>query len=635
VISFRGVRLARAGRSLIEGIDWQIHTGQKIGLTGANGCGKSSLFALLRGELGADAGDLDMPPRWRVGHVMQETLALPAAALEFVLDGDTELRAVEAELAAAEAAHDGERIGLAHDHLHTIDGYAARARAGTVLAGLGFSAADLARPVAEFSGGWRVRLNLARALVSRADLLLLDEPTNHLDLDAVLWLENWLRGFPGTLIVISHDREFLDGVVTQIAHIEQQRLRLYAGGYSDFERQRAERLAQQQATYARQQREIAHLRAFVDRFRAKATKARQAQSRLKALDRIEVVAAVQVDSPFHFEFAAPERTPDPALELEAVRAGYGSQVVLDGLKLALRPGSRLGVLGRNGAGKSTLMKLLAGDLAPLSGVRREGRGLAIGYFAQHQLEQLRPEESPLWHLTRLAPNVREQELRDFLGGFNFHGDMATAPCGPFSGGEKARLALALIVWGKPNLLLLDEPTNHLDLDMREALTLALNEYEGAVVLVSHDRHLLRATVDDLWLVADGRAQPFDGDLDDYRDWLARQRSEAAAPDAQQVADRAQRREERAQAQADRQARLAERRPLVKEIEKLERSLAGWQGEKALLDQRLADPALYQQPGGETLAALTRRQAELARQIDDAEVRWLEVQGRLEELGDID
>ncbi len=635
MISFRGVRLARAGRSLIEGIDWQIHTGQKIGLTGANGCGKSSLFALLRGELGADAGDLDMPPRWRVGHVMQETLALPAAALEFVLDGDTELRAVEAELAAAEAAHDGERIGLAHDHLHTIDGYAARARAGTVLAGLGFSAADLARPVAEFSGGWRVRLNLARALVSRADLLLLDEPTNHLDLDAVLWLENWLRGFPGTLIVISHDREFLDGVVTQIAHIEQQRLRLYAGGYSDFERQRAERLAQQQATYARQQREIAHLRAFVDRFRAKATKARQAQSRLKALDRIEVVAAVQVDSPFHFEFAAPERTPDPALELEAVRAGYGSQVVLDGLKLALRPGSRLGVLGRNGAGKSTLMKLLAGDLAPLSGVRREGRGLAIGYFAQHQLEQLRPEESPLWHLTRLAPNVREQELRDFLGGFNFHGDMATAPCGPFSGGEKARLALALIVWGKPNLLLLDEPTNHLDLDMREALTLALNEYEGAVVLVSHDRHLLRATVDDLWLVADGRAQPFDGDLDDYRDWLARQRSEAAAPDAQQVADRAQRREERAQAQADRQARLAERRPLVKEIEKLERSLAGWQGEKALLDQRLADPALYQQPGGETLAALTRRQAELARQIDDAEVRWLEVQGRLEELGDID
>ncbi len=430
MISFRNARLARVGRTLIDHIDWQIHAGQKIGLTGANGSGKSTLFALLRGDLSVESGDLDMPAAWRMGHVMQETPALPTPALEFVLQGDTELCDVEADLREAEATHDGTRIALAHERLQHIDGYAARARASAILAGLGFSQADLQRAVAEFSGGWRVRLNLARALVSRADLLLLDEPTNHLDLDAVLWLEGWLRTYPGTLLVISHDREFLDAVVGYVANIEQQQLRVYSGGYSDFERQRAERLAQQQATFQRQQREIAHLQSFVERFRAKATKARQAQSRLKALDRMERVAAVQAESPFSFRFAAPEHAPDPALQLEKVQAGYRAsdstsddeadevqgvtvRVVLDQVQITLRPGSRVGVLGRNGAGKSTLMKLLSGEMPPLHGVRREGRGLCLGYFAQHQLEQLREEYSPLWHLQKIAPEVREQDLRDF------------------------------------------------------------------------------------------------------------------------------------------------------------------------------------------------------------------------------
>jgi ATP-binding cassette subfamily F protein 3 len=624
LILLKNLSFSRAGRPLVTDATLQVHPGWKVGLTGANGCGKSTFFALLRGELHAEGGDLELPPSWRIGHVAQDTPALSTPALEFVLDGDAELRDIEAELLDAEDAHDGHRIAELHARLRDIDGYAAHARAAEILDGLGFSQADHARPVAEFSGGWRVRLNLARALISRADLLLLDEPTNHLDLDAVLWLEGWLKSFPGTLIMISHDRDFLDAVVDHILHIEAGGMKLTTGNYSAFERARAERLALQQALHEKQQREIAHLHAFVERFRAKATKARQAQSRLKALARMEQISAAHVDAPFHFGFLEPEAFSDPLLQLDDVKIGYAGTALLSGIRLTLRPGSRIGLLGRNGAGKSTLVKLLAGELAPLCGRRLEGRHLKIGYFAQHQMERLRPDESPLQHLARQEPQTREQELRDYLGGFDFRGQMADAPCGNFSGGEKARLALALLICTRPNLLLLDEPTNHLDLEMREALTLALQETEAAVVLVSHDRHLLRTTVDELWRVADGHVAPFDGDLDDYAAWLAQQRSadKAAAP----ALDKARRLEDR----AAKKQREAERRKLEKEAEKLEAQLAAWQAEKSALSARLADPALYDAGADRALAArLVAEDAELASRIEAAEARWLAVHERLE------
>jgi ATP-binding cassette subfamily F protein 3 len=627
MISLRNLTFARGGVPLVENASLQIHPGWKIGVTGANGCGKSSFFALFRNELHAESGDLDLPASWAIAHVAQETPALPDAAIEFTLDGDGELRAVEKDLAVAEIAHQGERIALLHGRLQEIGGYAARARAAELLHGLGFTDADLTRPVGDFSGGWRVRLNLARALMARSDLLLLDEPTNHLDLDAVLWLEGWLKSYPGTLLMISHDRDFLDAVVGQILHIEGRGMRLYTGNYSACERARAARLAAQQATFDKQQCEVAALNRFIDRFRAKASKARQAQSRIKALERMEEIAAAHVDTPFGFRFAEPAGMSDPLLQLEAAAAGYGETRVLERLSLSLRPGSRVGLLGRNGAGKSTLVKLLAGEIAPIAGRRQEGRNLVIGYFAQHQVEQLRPDESPLQHLVRLEPATREQELRDYLGGFDFRGDMASAPCGRFSGGEKARLALALLIRRRPNLLLLDEPTNHLDLEMREALTLALQETEAAVVIVSHDRHLLRTTCDELWLVADGQAIPFDGDLDDYAVWLAQRRAGVRADDD----DKTARREARANAAAERRALLEQRRPLVKEAEKLEGQLAGWHDEKSRLDARLADPDLYASGDKVELAGLLKRQAELAAQIDTAESRWLEVHEALEAL----
>jgi ATP-binding cassette subfamily F protein 3 len=626
VIQFRNLTLARGARPLIEGASLQIHPGHKVALTGANGTGKSSLFALLRGELHQEAGDLDIPPVWITAHVAQETPALADPALEFVLDGDAELRAVERAIKAAEETHDGEQIGELHAHLRDIDGYAACSRAAELLHGLGFTDADFTRPVADFSGGWRVRLNLARALMCRSDLLLLDEPTNHLDLDAVIWLEGWLKEYRGTLLLVSHDRDFIDAVVDHVAHIENQRLTLYRGGYSDFERQRSERLAQQQSMYERQQREMAHLHSYIDRFRAKATKARQAQSRIKALDRMELISAAHVDSPFHFGFRENPAAPDPLLVLDDGAVGYNGQAILEKLALTLRPGERLGLLGRNGAGKSTLIKLLAGELSLLSGTRVEGKELNIGYFAQHQLEQLRLDESPLQHMLRLDPKTREQELRDHLGGFDFRGDMATSPCGPFSGGEKSRLALALLIWQRPNLLLLDEPTNHLDLEMRHALTVALQEYDGGVVLVSHDRALLRTSCDRFLLVADGVAAPFDGDLEDYRQWLVEQRNAskaAATPD--KVALKA----ERAQAQADRQTLLAQRRVLTREVNQLEKKLAGWQGEKTALDERLADTALYANAVSTELQTLLKRQAELHGWIENAEERWLEIHELLE------
>ncbi|HJV28796.1 MAG TPA: ATP-binding cassette domain-containing protein [Aromatoleum sp.] len=640
MIQFRNLRLARGAKILVDNVSLQIHPGWRVGLTGANGTGKSSLFALLRGGLHQDQGDLDIPAGWQIAHVAQETPALAKAAIEYVLDGDAELRDVEAKLAAAEAAHDGAHIGERHARLHEIGGYAARARAAALLDGLGFVGNDAERPVSDFSGGWRMRLNLAQALMCRSDLLLLDEPTNHLDLDAVLWLEQWLRDYRGTLLLISHDREFLDACVTHIAHIEQQRLTLYTGGYSDFERQRAERLSQQQSMFEKQQREIAHIEDYIRRFRAKATKARQAQSRIKALERMERIAAAHIDTAFSFTFREAPPAPDPLLQIEDGAVAYGDRTVLDRVRLTLRPGERVGLLGRNGAGKSTLIKLLSGGLPLAAGTRTEGKGLAIGYFAQHQLETLRPDESPLQHLTRLDPATREQELRDYLGGFDFRGDgvgssstPATTPCGPFSGGEKSRLALALMIWQRPNLLLLDEPTNHLDLEMRHALTLALQDFEGGMVLVSHDRALLRATCDRFVLVDDGRIQPFDGDLDDYRDWLAERRAQVAeaakCPD--RAADKAARKAEREQSAAERQARLAARRPLVKELDQIEKKMAGWQGEKKLLDARLADPALYTSGDTSQLQTLLKRQAELADWIDTAELRWLEISETLESL----
>ena len=507
MLTLRQLSLQRGGKPLFENVSLTVYPGWKVGVIGANGSGKSSLFALLRDELHPDIGDLDLPPRWTVAHVAQETPALPAPALEFVLDGDAELRQIERDLQAAEVAHDGARQAELHAHFDAIDGYSARARAGKLMSGLGFATDQLERPVAEFSGGWRVRLNLARALMCRSDLLLLDEPTNHLDLDAVLWLEQWLRGYPGTLLLISHDRDVLDNVADHIAHIDQHRITLYPGHYTAFEEQRAARLALQQAAYEKQQREITHLESFIARFRAKATKARQAQSRIKALERMERIAAAHVDSPFEFGFAAPERLPNPLLAVEKVAAGYGERQVLDRVDLVIGPGTRLGLLGPNGAGKSTLIKLLAGMLRPLAGRIEIGQGLAIGYFAQHQLEQLRPDWSALRHLQQLDERASEQELRNFIGGFGFHGDRALDPVAPFSGGEKARLALALLVWQRPNLLLLDEPTNHLDLDMRHALTLALQDYQGALIVVSHDRHLLRTVTDEFLLVGKAGRNP--------------------------------------------------------------------------------------------------------------------------------
>ncbi|MGE5525610.1 MAG: ATP-binding cassette domain-containing protein [Rhodospirillaceae bacterium] len=636
MIQFRNFTLARGARRLIEDLTLQIHAGWRVGLVGANGSGKSSLFAVLRGELHGDGGDCTLPPAWRIGSVAQETPALPTPAIDYVLDGDTELRAVERALAAAETTGDGHRVGELHARLHEIEGYGARARAASLLSGLGFADAEMERPVADFSGGWRMRLNLAQALVSRADLLLLDEPTNHLDLDAIVWLEQWLAAYRGTLLLVSHDRDFLDGSVTHIAHIGNQRLTLYTGNYSAFEVQRAAQLALQQAMYEKQQRQIAHLERFVERFRAKATKARQAQSRLKALDRMERIDAAHVDAPFDFEFLEPARAPDPMLSLERVAAGYGERVVLRDIDLALRPGTRLGLLGPNGAGKSTLVKLLAGDLAPASGRRLEGRGLAVGYFAQHQLEQLRASESPLQHLLRQEPQTREQLLRDYLGGFDFRGAMADAPVEPFSGGEKSRLALALLVRRRPNLLLLDEPTNHLDLEMRHALTKALAEYEGSLVLVSHDRALLRTVCDEFALVADGRVEPFDGDIDDYLAWLnARRLAQAAASaNAVQAADKVARKEARAAAAADRQAKLARRRPLIKEAEQLEQRLAAWHEEKGAIDKQLADPSFYESPDPDQLKGLALRQTEVTRLIGEAEHRWLEVQSELEDIGDV-
>ncbi len=627
--------LARGAKRLLDGANLTVHAGHKVGLVGPNGCGKSSLFALLLGALHQDAGEVELPASWIIAHVAQETAAAAVPAIEFVLDGDRELRDVERALAAAAAPGsgpeiDGEALALLHHRFEDIGGYASRARAAMLLSGLGFPAARHGDPVADFSGGWRMRLNLAQALMCRSDLLLLDEPTNHLDLDAVLWLEDWLARYPGTLLLVTHDRDFLDGVVDSIVHVDALKLRAYTGNYSQFERERAQQLALQQATYAKQQRQIAHLQAFVDRFRAKATKAKQAQSRIKALERMERIAAAHVDSPFEFAFAPVPAAARELVRLEHVTLGYGDRPpVLASLDWGIGNGDRIGLLGPNGAGKSTLLKAIAGTLALQRGERHTAQTLAIGYFAQHQVEQLRPDESPLWHLARADPGAREQDLRDFLGGFDFRGDMVTHPVGRFSGGEKARLTLALLVRQRPNLLLLDEPTNHLDIEMREALAEALQDYEGALVVVAHDRHLLRATTDALWLVADGAVEPFDGDLDDYRDWvLARSRrvAEGGAPEAA-IDRKAQKRAEAERRQRD----YARRKPFAEKQARLEREMAELAAEKKQLDDWLASPEAYTDGGKDALKERIARQGDLAWRLARCEAQWLELAEALDRL----
>ncbi len=628
MLRFDHLSLRRGDRLLIRDADLTLFPGQHAGLTGANGSGKSSLFALIRGELTADAGNLEIPPDWVIAHVAQETPALETKARDFVLGGDARFAAVRQALDTAEAAGDGPALARLHDRMAEIGGYEAPARAGRLLHGLGFAPDTHDRPVSSFSGGWRMRLNLARALMSPSDLLLLDEPTNHLDLDAVLWLEDWLRGYPGLLLLISHDRDFLDRVVDRILHIEQHSLRLYSGNYSDFERQRAAWLAGQAAARKRQQREIAHIEDFVRRFRAKASKARQAQSRLKALERLEEIAPAHVDSPFRFAFPEPERLPNPLIRLDAAAAGYGERPVLGGIDLDIGPEDRIGLLGRNGAGKSTLIRLLTGELAPLEGNRRPAADLRIGYFAQHQLEQLDGEASPLAHLQRLDPRAPEQLLRDFLGGFGFSGERALEPVAPFSGGERARLALALVVWQRPNLLLLDEPTNHLDLDMRLALELALNDFGGALVLVSHDRHLLRTCTERFLLVEGGRVTPFDGDLDDYRQRLAQggENGGTGGPPAPRSAGT---RRERRRAEAEARQRLA---PLRRRLAEAEAELERLGAERARLEARLADPALYHDGAGSELTPLLQARGELEHRLAETEERCLALMEELEGAG---
>jgi ATP-binding cassette subfamily F protein 3 len=630
MIVFSSLQIRRGVRVLLDNASATINPGQKVGLVGKNGCGKSTLLALLKNEISADGGNFTYPGNWQLAWVNQETPALSEPALDYVIDGDREYRKLEAELNAANERNDGHAIATVHGKLDAIDAWTIRSRASSLLHGLGFSNEQLERPVSDFSGGWRMRLNLAQALICRSDLLLLDEPTNHLDLDAVIWLEKWLKSYQGTLILISHDRDFLDPVVDKIIHIEQQNLFEYTGNYSSFERQRATRLAQQKAMYESQQQRVAHLQSFVDRFKAKASKAKQAQSRIKMLERMEMIAPAHVDNPFHFSFREPESLPNPLLKMEKVSAGYGDRIILDSIKLNLVPGSRIGLLGRNGAGKSTLIKLLAGELNPVSGEIGLAKGIKLGYFAQHQLEFLRADESPIQHLARLAPQEMEQKLRDYLGGFGFQGDKVTENTERFSGGEKARLVLALIVWQRPNLLLLDEPTNHLDLDMRQALTEALIEFEGALVVVSHDRHLIRSTTDDLYLVHDGKVEPFDGDLEDYQQWLTDVQKQENQPD-----DSSKDNANSAQARKDQKRREAELRtqtqPLRKEIARLEKEMEKLNALLATVEEKLGDSGLYDQSRKAELTDCLQTQAKTKSSLEACEMAWLDAQEQLEAM----
>ncbi|WP_325891492.1 ABC transporter ATP-binding protein [Grimontia sp. NTOU-MAR1] len=633
MITISDIQLLRGGKPLLNNASATIHPGDKVGLVGKNGCGKSTLFALLKGELSLDAGSCNFPSGWQMAWVAQETPALEREAIEYVIDGDREYRALEQALRAAEEADDGHKVATLHDKIDAVGGYSIRARAAELLDGLGFRQDQMSWNLTQFSGGWRMRLNLAQALLCRSDLLLLDEPTNHLDLDAVMWLEKWLQNYRGTLVLISHDRDFLDPVVNRIIHIENDLLNEYTGNYSAFETMRAEKLILQQAMYQKQQKQMAHMQSYIDRFRYKASKARQAQSRIKALERMEKMLPAQFDNPFSFEFREPSALPNPILMMEEVCAGYGDTMILEKIFLNLVPGSRIGLLGRNGAGKSTLIKLLSGTVPAQAGELRYSQGVKIGYFAQHQLETLRDDETAIQHMMRLAPEATEQQLRDYLGSFGFHGDKALDVIAPFSGGEKARLVLALIVWQKPNLLLLDEPTNHLDLDMRAALTMALQSFEGAMVIVSHDRYLLRATTDDLYLVHDRKVEPFNGDLNDYHQWLNElQRSERRQEQAENAkpagANTQAARKEQKRLEAEFRKQTA---PIRKKIDTLDTKLEKYSATIAEVESQLAEPSIYEASNKEKLTELLRQQADAKSSLEEVELEWMDLQEQLEQM----
>ena len=626
MLKLSNVSLRRGTKVLFENVSFTVHAGQRVGISGANGCGKSSLFAMVLDNLQPDSGDFSIQSGFVIAHVAQELAATEQAAIEFVIDGDKELRDIQQKIAQAEEQHDGHRAAELYAELETIQGYTANSRAAILMNGLGFKASDLNNPVTSFSGGWRVRLNLAKALMCRSDLLLLDEPTNHLDLDAVIWLQEWLQSYAGTLLLISHDRDFLDAVVGNILHIEQQSAMLYSGNYSQFERARAERLAQQQSNFERQQKERAHIQSYVDRFKAKATKAKQAQSRLKALERMELISAAHIDSPFHFAFFKPERVSNPLIKVEKTTLAYADKVILNNVSLSIKPGDRLALLGPNGAGKSTLIKLLAEENKPTSGTIECAESLKVGYFAQHQLEQLDPNASPLLHLQRLDKKTTERDLRNFLGGFGFHGDKTLEAIAPFSGGEKARLALALLVYQKPNLLLLDEPTNHLDIEMRHALSASLQEFSGAMIIVSHDRHLLRTITDQFLLVSSGKITPFDGDLDDYADWV---KNQAKENDSTPSSDKnVNARKEQKQQQANNRQ---QQKPLRDALRKAEKQLDKLQEKQQQLEAKLADSDLYHQDKKQQLADIINEKSSIDEQLAKTEDAWLTAQEALEEL----
>ena len=629
MIELKNLTLQRGSKLLLDKANLTVSPQRRVGLVGRNGTGKSSLFALIKGEIAQDGGDVLLPAHWKLASVAQETPALDISALDYVLQGDGELQLFQTALHEAEAKNDGMKQAEYHAKLEEIDAYSAPARAAKLLSGLGFSQEEHGRPVKSFSGGWRMRLNLAQALMCRADLLLLDEPTNHLDLETVLWLENHLSGLPCTQIIISHDRDFLNATTTQTVELSDQKLTLYGGNYDFYQAERARRLAQQQAAYLKQQAQIKHLRSFIDRFKAKATKAVQAQSRMKALDKLERIAPAHFDSGFSFEFDSPAHLPNPLLQLDKADLGYGGEPVLHGIDLSLESGARYGLLGVNGSGKSTFIKTLAGELNVLSGRIVRSDKLNIGYFAQHQLDTLRPDQSPLWHIQKLSPDVREQEIRNFLGSFNFVGDAALQKTEPFSGGEKARLALAMIVWQKPNLLLLDEPTNHLDLDMRHALTLALQSFQGALIVVSHDRSLLEATTDSFLLIEQGRLKTFDGDLEDYRRYRLAQENAAAAPTAS-AQSRNRRDAKRVEAQI-RQEKARLGKPLQQKIDQAEKEMAALGEIQTACEAFLAQEDAYSDANKAKLQQTLAQLAETKVKLSELEESWLGWQEELEQI----
>lgn len=633
MITVSNLALSRDGRELYRDANFLLHPGWKIGLTGANGAGKSTFFSMLLGELTPDAGRLDRPAAWTVAHMAQEVSALTISAIDYVLNGDTELRHIEQELADAEKEERYEDLANLYQRYDEIGGYTSRARAAKLLAGLGFTEAEQQKNVADFSGGWRMRINLAQTLMCRSDLLLLDEPTNHLDLDAILWLEDWLNAYPGTLVMVSHDRDFLDSVVAHILNVEQQTITHYRGNYSAFERMRAERLAQQQQAYEQQQEKVAHLTKYIDRFRAQATKARQAQSRIKALERMTLISPAHVDSQFSFSFREPERLASPLIRMDDVDCGYGERRVIIDVSFSLTPDTRLGLLGPNGAGKSTLIKTLVGELELMAGERVASDHTRIGYFAQHQVDHLDLKASPLLQLTRIAGRTDELTLRKFLGSFGFGGDRIDDTIENFSGGEKARLALALIVWQRPNVLLLDEPTNHLDLEMRHALTMAIQEYQGALVIVSHERHLLKACCDDFLLVADGKAQAFEGDLDDYAKWLRdwRATQEAAASKASTKSTAKNNTKPAAAPLVTPQNETVKEAPkkgiainkeAQKAFAKAEKQLSELQNQLSALTEKLNDNTLYEAKRKAELDILLVEKAALESRLSLVEEEWM-------------